>query len=166
MTDRLPVGLLRDFANLAAARSLSARARAWHRSKNGATRLAELGVSHVVSFIGDDEVEDYGLSLMRGLANWMRAISVSHISQSLTLARRKNQGYRDLVLGIFEKLKSGENIFAHCAGGVGRAGTFASCLLVTEGMNADEAMQLVSKQRGMSSPETEGQRAFVRSFAP
>jgi len=125
--------------------------------------LAELGVSHVVSFIGDDEVEDYGLA-DEGLKLDACNIGFTHFP-IIDFGAPKKPGYRDLVLGIFEKMKSGENIFAHCAGGVGRAGTFASCLLVAEGMNADEAMQLVSKQRGMSSPETEGQRAFVRNFA-
>ncbi len=73
-------------------------------------------------------------------------------------------GYASLVSDHVRKLQSGDSVFAHCAGGVGRAGTFAACLLVSDGMMADKAMQLVSQKRGVNSPETEGQRDFVRNF--
>jgi len=126
--------------------------------------LAGLGVSYTVSFIGDDEVEDYGLAGEEAGLN-AQNIDFTHFP-IIDYGAPKRPGYRDLVRDIYEQMKSGKSVFAHCAGGVGRAGTFASCLLVADGMDADEAMQLVSKQRGANAPETEGQRAFVRNFVP
>lgn len=164
MTDRLPDGRFFEIAQIGRGalyigpRPRKASLDEWCRD------LAELGVSHVVSFIGDDEVEDYGLS-GEGTELNDRNICFMHFP-IIDYGAPKEPGYRDLVLSIYDKMKSGENIFAHCAGGVGRAGTFASCLLVANGMKADEAMQLASKQRGAHAPETEGQRTFVRSFAP
>lgn len=126
--------------------------------------LADLGISQVVSFIGDDEVADYGLA-GEGLKLQEHGVAFTHFP-IVDFGAPKGAGYRELVLSMHDRLKAGETVMAHCAGGIGRAGTFASCLLVSDGMPADEAMRTVSKKRGASAPESEGQRAFVRDFEP
>lgn len=124
--------------------------------------LAGLDVKHVVSFIGNGEVEDYGLQ-SEGMTLARYGIGFTHFPID-DYGAPSDPTYPSLVADHFSRLRSGESVFAHCAGGVGRAGTFAACLLVADGMQADEAMQLVSQKRGVSSPETEGQRDFVRAF--
>jgi len=74
-------------------------------------------------------------------------------------------GFDRLIDKLFSELSAGENILVHCAGGVGRAGTTASCLLVKGTVDADQAMTIVGAARGVSVPETEQQVRFIRGFA-
>lgn len=60
-------------------------------------------------------------------------------------------------------LMAGERAVLHCAGGIGRTGTAALCLLHLLGEDAARAEALV--HAGGSGPETEAQREFVARFA-
>ena len=74
--------------------------------------------------------------------------------------------FPQFIEDMSKRLSDNENILLHCAGGIGRAGTTASCLLVKNGMSADAAMALVSEKRGEKSPETIDQENFVKAFQP
>ena len=60
-----------------------------------------------------------------------------------------------------QSVLSGENILVHCAGGVGRTGMFANCLLLAMGLDLKTTKTLV-KDSG-SDPETSEQKDIVRS---
>jgi protein-tyrosine phosphatase len=69
--------------------------------------------------------------------------------------------------------EQGGLVYMHCRAGVGRTGTVAACLLVDQGYSGDEALALL-KQKWQAvhkrvltphTPETEGQRQFVRQWA-
>ena len=70
----------------------------------------------------------------------------------------------DAVDEIRLALSVGEHVAVHCRGGLGRAGTVAACVLVADGMKANEAALLVRKHRP-GAIETKGQLAFVFGFA-
>ena len=70
----------------------------------------------------------------------------------------------DTVNQIRARLSIGEHIVVHCRGGLGRAGTVAACILVSDGMEATAAIKLVRTSRP-GDIETRGQEAFVRGFA-
>lgn len=71
----------------------------------------------------------------------------------------------------------GAATYVHCWGGIGRTGTVVGCYLVRHGMTGGDALdvvgnlfstmseQKVARHRGHGSPETEAQRAFVRSWS-
>ena len=120
-----------------------------------------LGVAHVVSLIEDSEVTDYRLQEEGDRLN-ANGIAFTHFPIDDFQTPRADDFY-DLVKRLHAGMESGTSILAHCAGGVGRAGTFASCMLVADGMVAGEAIQLVSQKRGEVSPETKGQMEFVRA---
>ena len=61
-------------------------------------------------------------------------------------------------------LRAGEVIVAHCFAGIGRSGMATVALLMIGGVPLDEAMRRVSLARGISCPETEEQREWLRSF--
>ena len=66
-------------------------------------------------------------------------------------------------------LDSGDTVYVHCYGGVGRTGTVVGCWLVRHGLTGDEALAQVAEWwSGMakadwsrSSPETPEQREYV-----
>ena len=70
-------------------------------------------------------------------------------------------------------LDSGDTIYVHCYGGVGRTGTVAGCWLVRHGLTGDEALaQIAEWWKGVEkswrireSPETAQQRDYVRSWS-
>jgi protein-tyrosine phosphatase len=68
------------------------------------------------------------------------------------------------------ELNDSRPVYFHCWGGIGRTGTVAGCWLVEQGLSPDEALERINvlrrrvPDRGMSSPENETQREFVRSW--
>ena len=70
---------------------------------------------------------------------------------------------------IDSALDSGDTVYVHCYGGVGRTGTVVGCWLVRHGLSGEEALSQVAEWwKGMakahwirSSPETPEQREYV-----
>ncbi len=66
-------------------------------------------------------------------------------------------------------LDSGDTVYLHCWGGVGRTGTVVGCWLVRHGLTGDDALAQVAEwwsgmakaRWGRSSPETSQQREYV-----
>ena len=69
--------------------------------------------------------------------------------------------YESSLMKSYETLKAG-NVLIHCAGGIGRTGTFAVILLRMYGYTFEEALQIV-KEAG-SSPETPEQIEFCNNY--
>ena len=69
------------------------------------------------------------------------------------------------VDGLFARLSRGESVVVHCRQGVGRAGLIAVALLIEAGLGPEEAIQRVSKARGVAVPETAEQGMWIESFA-
>ena len=53
----------------------------------------------------------------------------------------------------------------HCGAGIGRAGTVATCLLMSLGVPRDEALATVALHRPMGGPEVGAQRELVDELA-
>jgi len=78
-------------------------------------------------------------------------------------APEDREGFVKLVKAVASRLEADERILVHCAGGVGRTGTFAACVLLFLGIGLDEALTTIS-QSG-SRPETEKQVELVQWVA-
>lgn len=70
-----------------------------------------------------------------------------------------------IVDHLRERLEQGEHLLVHCAAGIGRAGTLATCVLIALGMDADDALRHVAAHRPMAGPEAGAQRDLVAALA-
>lgn len=124
--------------------------------------LQAVNVSCVVSLLAKDEMTRYGL---QGQSRALADAGISFIRFPIDDFHTPDaERFPELIGDLKLRLEAGEHIFAHCAGGIGRAGTTASCLLVEFGYKPDEAMAKVSEARGETCPETPEQVEFVRKW--
>lgn len=72
---------------------------------------------------------------------------------------------RSWVATMLGRLDGGEGLILHCAGGLGRAPTMATCVLIGMGMDADEAGAHVAAHRPMAGPEAGAQHELIAAFA-
>ena len=71
--------------------------------------------------------------------------------------------WRDNGKKVRALLRDGRDVVVHCRGGLGRAGTIASRLLIEFGMNPEAAMREVRKVRP-GAIETSAQENYVRAL--
>jgi protein-tyrosine phosphatase len=69
----------------------------------------------------------------------------------------------EVVRIVLAVASAGDTVVIHCRGGLGRAGTIASCCLVALGHGAEKAVAVVRAARP-GAVETDGQARFVASF--
>ncbi len=69
-----------------------------------------------------------------------------------------------LISYLFDLLVIGENLIVHCMGGLGRAGTVATCLLIKAGKSYEEALQVVRKTR-KGAVENSLQEEFIKNYS-
>lgn len=72
---------------------------------------------------------------------------------------------RLLVDQLVERLADGQHLVVHCAAGFGRAGTVATCVLMSLGIGRDEALATVAAGRPGAGPEVGAQRELVDRLA-
>lgn len=119
-------------------------------------------VGHILCLAGAEEIAktspDYAALLASGDAPWdwhTHPIADFGIPDDLApFATRLSE--------MAMLLRGGERIALHCAAGVGRTGTAATCLLLMLGLGRAEADARI--RAAGSHPETPEQRAFVDRF--
>ncbi len=126
--------------------------------------LARLGVGTLVSL-----VEEHELKSLRIVDLVERARELSIVVERFPIVDgdvpADPEGVRALVDAVVDRQARGERVVIHCRGGLGRAGTVGGCVLVALGHEPERALEILAAARGPTCPETEAQRAFIRSFA-
>jgi hypothetical protein len=74
------------------------------------------------------------------------------------------EGMTEVVDEIVDRLHRGETLIVHCAAGMGRAGTVATCVLIRLGVGPADALRAVSEVRPGAGPEVGAQRDMVETF--
>ncbi|MEM6939056.1 MAG: dual specificity protein phosphatase family protein [Pseudomonadota bacterium] len=125
--------------------------------------LAAQGVTHVVSLLSPDETRALHMADMPGICtdlhmqHWWFPIADYAVPQMAD--------FKVFIMRISTALQAGASVVIHCRAGVGRSGLTAACTLVALGQTPDAARQIVSKARGMPTPETPAQVSFISGFA-
>lgn len=70
-----------------------------------------------------------------------------------------------LIAELVRRLDDDEHLLLHCAAGIGRTGTIATCLLMELGMDREAALAHVAAHRPMAGPEVGAQRELVNAWA-
>ena len=70
-----------------------------------------------------------------------------------------------LLRGIVGALEEGKRVAVHCRQGIGRSGLIAAGLLMSSGIGADQAIEVVSSARGVAVPETPAQLAWIHHLS-
>lgn len=69
------------------------------------------------------------------------------------------------VDAALETIHAGGKVYVHCHGGIHRAVAMASCILISQGYNTEEAMNLVKSQRSAADPHIWYIRRQIVRFA-
>ncbi|MFH2039639.1 MAG: dual specificity protein phosphatase [Chloroflexota bacterium] len=64
-----------------------------------------------------------------------------------------------------ETIRTGRKVFTHCAGGRHRGVAMGAAVLIAQGFNAEEAMQLISARREVADPQVYYIRSRILRFA-
>ena len=146
-------------------KGLSARGDVLHDRDLGTdlTRLRRVyAVQTTVSLLEADEAERVGLADYDQRAEDL-GIDVLHYPVPDVDVPQDRPAFAEFVDEVMNRLLNGETVVAHCLGGLGRAGTLASCLLVQAGMTPQQAIGQVRAARE-GAVQTPGQERFVEQF--
>jgi protein-tyrosine phosphatase len=130
--------------------------------------LLEQGVTACLDLTeeADPELKPYAALWIEEAASM--GVFVCHIRCSIPdFSTPSPEHMRNILDNINMLLKTGEVVYLHCHGGIGRTGMTVACYLVRHGLSAESALaQLASLRKATpyawkSSPETDEQWRFV-----
>jgi protein-tyrosine phosphatase len=129
------------------------------------TRLVELGATGLVPLITDEELVELQVP---GLVARAAAHGLTIRRFPIEDGRTPSDplAFRSFVTRLADAVRAGEHLVIHCRGGLGRAGTVASCLRLALGLSPD-AEAAIAAVRGVrpGAVENARQERFVRDFA-
>lgn len=121
------------------------------------------GVNLVVSLLEHEEVSELGLQREAELcrSHGIDFISFPIPDRGLPESRREASQIAHLLAA---GLRDGRSMAIHCRAGIGRSSVIAACALICSGIEAEEALALISASRGLIVPDTDEQRDWVVAF--
>ena len=133
----------------------------WLDDEASAWRRA--GIDVVVSLLEDQEAAELDLDDERQAAE-NQAISFISFPIPDRGVPASPEAAISVIGAIVAQLDAGKNVAVHCRQGIGRSGLVASGVLISSGIKAHEAVQIVSSARGISVPETTEQRRWIEEL--
>jgi protein-tyrosine phosphatase len=124
--------------------------------------LKRLGVNKVVSLLEKDEEREVGLALEMSLCH---EHDIEFISFPIPDRGLPNTPKAiALAEELYSEINKGKHVVIHCRAGIGRTGIIAGAVLVKSGINANEALSLISDARGVKVPDTEEQESWLQGL--
>ena len=128
------------------------------------SRWRQAGVDTVLSLLTVEEEHDLGLN---DEEHQVKSQGMQFLS--FPIPDRDVPESKVKLAATLEKLEahlaSGKNVVVHCRQGIGRTGLITACLLVLKELSPEDAVNRLSKARGIPVPETTAQRSWIDHFA-
>jgi protein-tyrosine phosphatase len=124
-----------------------------------------MGVDVVVSLLTPEEVYAFELELEQEVCRvyGIKFFSLRIVDRNVP---SNPEEFSELVKTLSSHLQQGKTVAIHCRQGIGRSGLIAIALLVQEGSQIDEAIRIVTADRGLPVPETQEQLDWVNNILP
>lgn len=120
------------------------------------------GMDHIVSLLETDEAAELGLLLEQEVCN---QIGLQFTSFPIPDRQIPDlDSFKPAVTKLVTKLSQGQSLGIHCRAGIGRSGLLTCCILKSVGLNTENAIELVSRARGLKIPDTQDQIDFIESY--
>lgn len=121
------------------------------------------GTDIVVSLLETDEVLELGLEQEAALCKerGMEFFSFPILDRGVPQSMKETF---KLCRTMAQHIGGGKAIAVHCRAGIGRSGLIAACILVCSGFEAEAALDIIGKARGLKVPDTEEQRDWITTF--
>ncbi|MBJ81496.1 MAG: tyrosine protein phosphatase [Acidimicrobiaceae bacterium] len=126
--------------------------------------LLEAEVDIVVSLLASEEAASIGLADEAAVMN-EAGISFQSIPTPDFGVLDDYRQAQAVVSELVQHLNAGQTAVVHCRGGIGRSSTIAAVALTQLGLEPNEAMDRITKARGLRVPETRAQRLWVHGYA-
>ena len=121
------------------------------------------GLDVIVSMLESDEIESFGLARE---AEFCQSNGIEFFS--FPVADRSVPVLDEQFFLLLEKLKmlllQGKSIGIHCRQSIGRAPLLAAFLMISFGIEPEEAFRQLSLARGLQVPETNEQKTLAETF--
>jgi protein-tyrosine phosphatase len=127
--------------------------------------LKRSGVGTLVSMLTLEEESLLELGDEADLARRHGLDFVSHPIPDRDVPRSAGEMWA-LARSLAEQFRTGRQIAVHCRMGIGRSPLLLACILVSTGLEPDEAWEAIGEARGCVVPDTAEQRAWLDRTAP
>jgi len=144
--------------------AIAARPRGGDWLSDEAHAWREAGIDILISLLENDEAAQLYLGGERQAAEAQAIAFISFPIPDRGIPPSTDETI-SLISRITAQLEMGKNVAVHCRQGIGRSGLFAIGTLTNSGIEANEAIRIVSSARGISVPETAEQSRWVHQFA-
>jgi protein-tyrosine phosphatase len=145
--------------------SISTRPRGGDWLESEVAGWRDEGLNAIVSLLESDEAAELGLENERSVTESYGLQFLSLPIPDLGVPNSTGDALK-AVSELVTMLAEGRNVAVHCRQGVGRSGLVAAAALIASGMEAGEAVQLVSRARRAAVPETRAQLQWLENLTP
>ncbi|KAG2228022.1 hypothetical protein INT45_012046 [Circinella minor] len=131
-------------------------------------RMRSLGITTLVCCLNDTELDFLGASWPKycesATRNGMQVIRLPMIEGGCPNSIEEIDA---VIQAVNVKIRQGENVLAHCRGGVGRAGVFACCWLLKNlyCLSGERSIRYVRTRRSPKAIETMRQAEFIIHYS-
>ena len=117
--------------------------------------MTALGIEYMVCLTSDREIRRKSPDYLEAVENVQIKVKRTVLAITDFGTPEDMDAFHVLVRDTARQLQGGKTVLIHCAGGIGRTGTFAGCVLKQLGQS------LVALEDSASYPETDEQLALV-----
>ncbi len=122
----------------------------------------QAGLDVIVSALLPVETAEFALE---DEGNLCRAAGIEFVSFPIPDRQTPASPEKTLELArkLADRLTAGKNVAVHCRQSIGRSSLIAACVLLTAGVDLDEALQRIGAARGCPVPETAEQVRWLKA---